>query len=98
MKKTIINSAIFLLLFTSTTIASGCDTAYMKDSCAVDGYEIVEIERFVKGIHNQMNDVHFFNTEKSHSRKKTKKKKKRYSKTKKHYKYIKKCRLVKVVR
>lgn len=55
---------IVLVLFSSSANAKDCRSGYEYDPCPVDGYSVVEVERFVKGVHNQMYCVHHFNDEK----------------------------------
>lgn len=98
MKKTTLFVVSFLMLtFFSVTVsaATTCGAAYMKDPCPVDGYSIMNIERFVRGRHNDMYDIHHF----SDLRKTKHRKRAIYRKRvqhKKRYRYIKRCRTVKV--
>ncbi len=93
MKKMAIIVAMLLSMgLFSTTASAGCGTEYMSDPCSVDGYGIVQTERYVRGKHNWMHDIHYFGTSK-----RVLKKRKR-SVVKRRYRYVKKCRLVKVRR
>jgi len=93
MKKMAIIVAMLLSMgLFSTTASAGCGTEYMSDPCSVDGYGIVQTERYVRGKHNWMHDIHYFATSK-----RVLKKRKR-SVVKRRYRYVKKCRLVKVRR
>jgi len=67
----IMQKKLFLLLFliaTPITMLSastnGCDYKYMHDSCAIDRYDIVQSERYSRGVHNEMYIVHHFNDQK----------------------------------
>ena len=86
-----------MLTFTSMTVSAAptCGAEYMKDPCSVDGYSIVNTERFVRGRHNTMHDIHHFSDlRKIKHRKRTTYRKRVHRK--KRYKYIKRCRTVKV--
>jgi len=94
--KNIVMIAVMVLSMVALSVtasAEKCGTKYMKDPCAVDGYGIVQTERFVRGRHNWMHDIHHFG-----SSKRVMKKRKRRIHQKRRYKYIKRCRLVKVRR
>ncbi len=102
MKKiTIIVASLFALAFFSTsTSAATCGAKFMKDPCPVDGYSIVNTERFVRGRHNRMHDIHYFNDLKKATHTKRAVYGKRVHRKKVHpkrrYKYVKRCRTVKV--
>ncbi len=100
MKKSLSIFLLVLVLFGSAASAAWCNPRYMSDPCPIEGYDMVQTEKFTKGRHNWMNDIHYFG-EKKRVVKKSKKRVKKYKKrkvSKKRYKYIKKCRLVKVRR
>ena len=88
-----------LAFFSTTTSAATCGAKFMKDPCSVDGYSIVNTERFVRGRHNWMHDIHHFGKVKKSTRKKRVRSKRIYRKkvhVKKRYKFVKRCRTVKV--
>jgi len=60
------SSIVFIvaMVFALGLNAGNCKSQYMNDPCPVDGYSIVEIEKFVKGPHNQMHSVHNFQDKK----------------------------------
>lgn len=93
-------AGLFALAFFSTaTSAATCGAKFMKDPCSVDGYSIVNTERFVRGRHNWMHDIHDFGEAKKPTRKKRVHSKRVYRKkihVKKRYKFVKRCRTVKV--
>ena len=91
----IVLMALLATLWSGTLSAKGCESNFMHDPCPVDGYSIVDTEKFVRGRHNWMHDIHHFG-EKKRYKKRVKRRKINY--TKKRYKYVRKCRLVKVRR
>jgi hypothetical protein len=98
MKKiTIIVTMLLSMGLFSSTASAGCGTEYMSDPCSVDGYGIVQTERYVRGKHNWMHDIHYFGANKRVVKKRVLKKRKR-SVVKRRYRYVKRCRLVKVRR
>jgi hypothetical protein len=98
MKKiTIIVTMLLSMGLFSSTASAGCGMEYMSDPCSVDGYGIVQTERYVRGKHNWMHDIHYFGANKRVVKKRVLKKRKRRA-AKRRYKYVKRCRLVKVRR
>ena len=103
MKKIITMSVVglFMLALLSTTgNAATCSTKFMKDPCPLDGYSIVNTERFIRGRHNWMHDIHhFWDAKKTVHRKRVVRKRRTYRKRvhhKRRYRYVKRCRRVKV--
>jgi len=111
MKKiTIAIAGLFALTFFATaTNAATCGAKFMKDPCPIDGYSIVDTERFVRGSHNRMYDIHHFGEVKKQTHRKRFRSKKTYRKRahhrkvyhrktrlKKRYKFVRRCRTVKV--
>ncbi|NKQ39999.1 MAG: hypothetical protein HF962_00295 [Sulfurovum sp.] len=100
MKKTIIVvliSVASLMLLSSTATAAWCSAKYLHDPCAIDGFDIVQTEKFVRGKHNWMHDVHNLGNSNKVSKKKKRVIKKRVKRKKsKRYKYVKRCRVSKV--
>ncbi len=99
MKKVLVALAVFFSLaaFGATASAATCGAKFMKDPCPVDGYSVVNTERFVRGRHNWMHDIHHFGEKKRVVRRKRTIRKKRVQR-KRHYKYVRRCRTVKVRR
>jgi len=59
MKKSLVIAIMgFSMMITSATATAGCKAEYMNDPCEIDGYGIMEIERFEKGRHNHMEVLH----------------------------------------
>jgi len=77
-------------VLSTTAYAATCDVKFMEDPCPVDGYSIVNTEKFVRSHHNWMHDIHHFDDISSRVKNST------Y--IKKRYTYTKKCRLVRVER
>ena len=86
-----------LVMLSRTANAATCGAKFMKDPCPVDGYSIVNTERFVRGRHNWMHDVHYFGEKRGVMRIKRVVRKKR-AHPKRAYRYLKRCRIVKVRR
>jgi len=62
MKKSIVFT--ISIIFALGLNAGNCKSQYMSDTCPLDGYSIVEVEKFVKGTHNQMHTIHHFQDQK----------------------------------
>ncbi len=89
---------LFSLLMLSTVAdAATCGAKFMKDPCPVDGYSIVNTEKFVRGRHNWMHDVHHFGEHRGTTRVKRIVRKKRVH-SQRAYRYVRHCRIVKVRR
>lgn len=99
MKKILVATVtLFSLVMLSTAAdAATCGAKFMKDPCPVDGYSIVNTERFVRGRHNWMHDVHHFGENRSSTRVKRVVRKKRV-RPQRAYRYVRRCRIVKVRR
>jgi len=83
---------ILLSLLLSVTASAGCKATYMEDPCSIEGYGIVETEKFIPGKHNWMHDVHYFGEDEATLKKRKK------SRRVRRYTLVKRCRFVKVPR
>jgi len=92
----VVLSVLLVTLWSSALSAKSCESSFMHDPCSVDGYSIVDTERFVKGKHNWMHDIHHFGEQTNDRVRRKKRTKRKILYTKKRYRYVRKCRLVKV--
>ena len=87
-----------MVILSQAATANRCATGYMNDPCSVDGYGIVQTERYTYSRHNHMVDIHHFSLAKPVVKKGKRIVYKKRTHRKRLYKTIKRCRLVRVPR
>ena len=89
-----------LALLSSAGSAATCGAKFMKDPCSLDGYSIVNTERFIRGRHNWIHDIHHSSDAKKVVHRKRAVHKRRVHRKRlqptRQYKYVKRCRRLKV--
>ena len=94
----LVSIVFFMVAFSETATASRCATGYMNDPCSVDGYGIVQTERYAHSRHNHMVDIHRFTLAQPAVKKGKRVVYKKRTHRKRLYKTVKRCRLVRVPR